>query len=317
MEELASAVGHGTSLDELMRALADDLSDGRLARVARKMADAMKQGADLPAAMEAVADALPRHLREAVAVGAETGNLPSILVGLSEAELAHRRMRGALWRVASYPLLIVTVQMLVLLFLSAYVVPTWRDLFNDWEIELPPMTELVLQFSDLLPVLMLVFVVLVGALLVAPPALFGSRLVHWFRTSLPLFGRAWVWMGQHEFATLMATLVRNGGAGRRGAALHGGVAEGPERGRAARIAREKCEAGKTLGESLAESIHFDPTLTALVARGEAGQTLPDDLAAAAGVFEKQMDVYTRFLYRVLPPLLLTFVARRRWCSLRA
>jgi type II secretory pathway component PulF len=59
---------------------------------------------------------------------------------------------------------------------------------------------------------------------------------------------------------------------------------------------------------LSESIHFDRTLTSLVAWGEAHSKLPLALREAAATYLAQMSLYLHFLERVVPPVMLILVA---------
>jgi type II secretory pathway component PulF len=77
--------------------------------------------------------------------------------------------------------------------------------------------------------------------------------------------------------------------------------------RAARIAAAKCEDGALLSRSLADSIHFDRTLPALIAWGEAHDSLPEALKQAADVYEHELVLHADFLRRILPPLLFATV----------
>ena len=133
------------------------------------------------------------------------------------------------------------------------------------------------------------------------------RLAHWLRTAAPFLGRIWIWNGQHEFASVLGSLVSR--QVNLDEALECTVASLDDRNvaRAARIAADKCEGGALLSRSLAESIHFDPLLTSLVGWGEAHAALPQALAEAAAAFEEAIDMRVEFLRRVLPPVLLIVV----------
>jgi len=117
-----------------------------------------------------------------------------------------------------------------------------------------------------------------------------------------------MWSGQHEFATLMATLTHQKIPTPEALACTAESLRDRNLAWAARRVSAKCEQGTSLSQSLRESIHFDPTLTSLIEWGEAHQALSKSLREAADTFELQMQLYVQFLHRILPPLMLTFVA---------
>ena len=51
-------------------------------------------------------------------------------------------------RVFAYPLIVLTIAILVLVFLSAVVVPTFSNIFDDFELDLPTLTIFIVRFSQ-------------------------------------------------------------------------------------------------------------------------------------------------------------------------
>lgn len=308
LEQLNAGIANEVPLDEIFRALADDLTDRRLRSVANHLANQLQQGVDLETALDSIAQTLPAHLRRALATGAKSGNLAGILAGLSESELARKRMRRGLRQALAYPLLVFSALGLVLYGLSVTVFPQFAEIFDDFELDLPYVTLYTLKLSEYLPQLFLTFVSLLAIALCLRLFFFGSRLLHWIRTALPLMGRVWMWSGQHEFATLMATLTQQGIPLNEALACTADSLRDRNLAWASRHVSAKCDEGATLSQGLRDSIHFDSTLTSLVEWGEAHESLPAALREAANTYEKQMELYNRLLNRVLPPLMLTSVA---------
>lgn len=306
VQELDKGVNERIALPAIFRALADDISDRRLQAVALKLTERLERGDDLPAALAAVQPTIPVHLREALAVGVESGNLSAMLRGLAEGELARRDMRRSLWSVFAYPLLVLILLTLLLFYVFLVLCPMFESLFQDFDLDLPAISVLLLALSHAMPWIIggMIVVGLITILL----ASVQNRLLHWLRTALPFLGRAFVWSGQHEFASMMATLtneripVVN--------ALDCTIRSLRDRNiaRAARKVQQECLAGKELGIAMADSIHFDRTLTSLVTWGEKNNSLPLALREATATYLEQMALYSDFLQRIVPPLLLVVVA---------
>lgn len=308
LEQLSSGVEHQQPLDEVFRALADDLEDSRLQKVAVHLADQLEAGVSLETATESMTDILPEHLRGALAIGVKTGNLSGVLTGLAESELARKRMRRGLRTALAYPVFVLVFLLGILLFLSLAVVPYLAEIYDSFEMNLPVLTIYTIQIADALPKVMLV----VGGLAVAV-LLFGffltqKRFLHWIRTALPLLGRTWIWSSQHEFATLMSTLTKQQVPINEALACTIGSLRDRHLAWAAARVNERCADGASLSQSLRESLHFAPTLTTLAEWGEENEAFPLAMRQAADTYEQQMQLFTQFLHRVLPPLMLTFVA---------
>lgn len=308
LEHLAAGVAAGVPLVELFRALADDLTDSRLRRFAAHLTAQLEQGVDLPTALAAMRPLLPEPMRQALLLGLASGNLPALLSGLAKSERTRNQMRRGLLTVFAYPLLAVGMLLLLLLFISVVVLPDFSDLFQDFDLVLPVITEAIFVISAAFPKVLALLLALGLAPLVIGWMPFGKRLVHRLRTAVPLLGRAWQWAGQHEFATHMAALTRAKIPITEALDCTAGLLRDRNLARAVRRARAECEQGAMLGQSLGQSIHFEPTLAALVAWGEKTETIPEALEEAARTYEQQMAAYLRFLSRVIPPALLLTIA---------
>jgi type IV pilus assembly protein PilC len=312
---LADGVSDRVRLPEIFRALADDMCDSRLQQVAQRLTDRLENGDDLADAFKSVQHVIPGHLQQALVVGEESGNLPGVLRGLSESELARREMRRGLWSVLTYPLLVLGLLTLLLIYLAVFLRPMFVAIYDDFELDLPYITVFYLGFLQAVPWTVLIFFLLIVSVLAM--LVLDSRIVHWFATCVPLIGRALIWRSQHEFASMMATLTAESVPIDEALDCTAKSLRDRNIARATRIAQQKCASGKSLGQALSESIHFDRTLSSLVAWGEEQDTLPIALREAANTYLAQMALYIHFLERIVPPVMLIVVAMILFFSVAA
>lgn len=308
LEHLSQGIAQGVPLDEVFLALSDDMPNRRLQAVARQLGKQLAAGADLATSLESVQSLIPNHLRRALSIGAESGNLSAILSGLAESELARRQMQRGLRAVMVYPLIILTLLTLLLIYVSIFLQPMFQDIYADFGLDLPDITVFMYRILRALPTVVIVIVAVFGGSLLLGLLSYGSRFVHWVRTALPLVGRAWLWSGQHEFAALMGTLTGHNVTTTEALACTAESLRDRNVARATRILIDKCERGMPLSRSMRESIHFDRTLTSLVEWGETQNKLPAAFQEAAHTYSRQMEQYTRFLGRVVHPMMLFFAA---------
>jgi type II secretory pathway component PulF len=309
-ELLAQTLGGieaGAPLDEIFLALADDAENPRLRRAAIDMGERLRRGEDLATAFRAIETQAPLYLRRALAASTDDAQIVAVLEGLVQHETTRQRLRRQMKSVLLYPAIVFGLLLVILACASLFVVPQFEELFEDFEFEIPTSTRVMLGVAHGIPILLVVAVAIPTLYVLAslfPP---GGRLVHWLRTGVPFLGRLWICSGQHEFASVLGSLTSRQVV--LGEALRCTVASLRDQNlaRATRIAADKCERGASLSRSLAESLHFDPTLAALVGWGEAHAALPQALDEAAVVFEQAIDLHASFVRRVLPPILFIFV----------
>ena len=301
------AAAAGAPLDEIFLALAEDSADRRIRAACRIMAAELARGASFREAIAAAGPSMPSYIPQALLASADSGNMPEVLQGLARQDSIRRRLRRRIWSAMLYPVLVILLLVAVASSLLLIVVPDFAEIYADFDLTLPQSTLALLAVTKEVPRLLLAVAGIALAWFVLWMIPGGRRVACWLRTGAPLFGRLWIWAGQHEFASVLGVLTAQGIA--LPEALRSTAASLRDRNvaRAARIVARKCEEGVLLSRGLAESIHFDPALPALVSWGEAHGALPEALQQAAAAFEEEIDVFAYFLHRALPPLLFAAV----------
>jgi type II secretory pathway component PulF len=307
LSEVADAAVGGAPLNEIFLALSEDATDRRLRNACRLVADELSRGASFREAITAATPLMPAYVPRALLASADSGNMAEVLQGLADQETVRRRLRRRIWSALLYPLLVVLLLAIVSGGLVLAVMPQFADLYNDFGLSLPASTAGMFALAEAIPQLLLAVAALAVAWIVLRFIPGGRRVVHWLRTGAPLFGRLWIWAGQHEFASVLGVLTAQGVTLPDALQSTAASLRDHNVARATRIVARKCEQGALLSRSLAESIHFDPALPALVGWGESNGALPEALHQAAAIFEEEIDVFAYFLHRALPPLLFAAV----------
>jgi type II secretory pathway component PulF len=122
---------------------------GSMSRNAIAAREALARGDSVAVVLKAMPQ-FPRRLIPLIEVAERNGRLPQALsrVVSQQRDAARRRARqAALYR--WYPLLIAAITTAVVGFLMIFVVPKFEQIFKDFRIDLPPVTQLMLQvFRD-------------------------------------------------------------------------------------------------------------------------------------------------------------------------
>jgi type IV pilus assembly protein PilC len=308
LQAVGGAAASRIPLEISLAALAEEKGDPRLAAAAERLAARLRQGATIHEAIDSLDPQLPTEIAGLLRAGIEGGDLAGTFERFSQQRLAaerfNRRIRGAL----AYPLLIMLILVPLLLFLSMYVIPMFGDIFHEFNLDLPTITELILQTAKQLPVLLIAIVAFVFGVPLILRILGGRWLLHRVRFSLPLVGRMWGWAGQREFAAQLASFLSLGMPMPRAVASTALVLSDRNVARACERVSSRVEEGQTLSSSLSQSIHFDRSLVALVGWGEKHGALPEALRVATDLFDDHVEQQASLVRRVLPPLALVTVA---------
>jgi type IV pilus assembly protein PilC len=308
LQTMGGAAASRLPLEISLAALAEEKGDPRLAAAAEHLAARLRQGATIHEAIDSLDPQLPTEIAGLLQAGIEGGNLAGTFERFSQQRLAaerfNRRIRGAL----AYPLLILIILVPLLLFLSLYVIPMFGDIYHEYGLAPPTVTELILQTAKQLPTLVIAIVVFVIGVPFILRILGGRWLLHRVRFSVPLVGRMWMWAGQREFAAQLASFLSLGLPMPKALASTAQVLSDRNVAHACQRVGNRVEEGQTLSSALNHSIHFDRSLVALVGWGEKHSALPEALRVATDLFDDHVEQQASFVRRVLPPLALITVA---------
>jgi general secretion pathway protein F len=146
--ELASLLSAGLSVLQSLQTLAlaeSSKGSGDLAEVAR----IVSEGQTLSAAMEGAGAAFPPLLVATIRASEQTGNLSEALLRYAEHQQSLKALRDKVTGAAIYPLLLLGLGALVVLFLLGVVVPRFATLISSTRQELPWTSQLLMSWGQL------------------------------------------------------------------------------------------------------------------------------------------------------------------------
>ncbi|MCL2645531.1 MAG: type II secretion system F family protein [Phycisphaerales bacterium] len=170
-QQLAHLTQAGLPVERGLRLIAADLRSGKLAAAANAVAADLERGLSLQEAFHQHANQFPDLYARLVDAGVKTGNLPGMLFAMGRHLELVKRVRFALWRVLTYPVMALVALAAVMLFVSMTVLPQLRDIYREFggdDARLPLVTEWILAFGRYYPMILLVLgcmVVVIAAVL--------------------------------------------------------------------------------------------------------------------------------------------------------
>jgi type IV pilus assembly protein PilC len=152
-QQLAQLTAAGLPVEVGLRLIARDMRSGRLSESVRRVASELEAGASLPDAFEKHRRLFPPLYGRLIDAGVKSNHLPGVLFNLGRHMELMQRLRGTLWRAASYPMIILLGVGLVLVFLGHFIVPQFEEIFQDFDANLPMVTMLVFNVAKwILPI---------------------------------------------------------------------------------------------------------------------------------------------------------------------
>lgn len=148
--QLAIMTRSGVDLATALESLAQQSTNERVRAVLSRIHQDVTGGKAVSDAMRAQADAFGDAYVASVAAGEAAGQLPKVLSRLAELERAEIRNRATIRTLLAYPILLATISSLVVSGLVIFVLPRFQTIFEQFDVPLPIMTQVLVAISDTL-----------------------------------------------------------------------------------------------------------------------------------------------------------------------
>jgi type IV pilus assembly protein PilC len=165
-QQLAHLTAAGLPMEQGLRLIAQDLRRGKVAATVRHIADDLERGSSLGDAFQKYANRFPPAYGRLIDAGVRSSNLSGMLLSLGQHLQTIARLRSALWRALSYPIMVFLALCFVLAFIGHFVLPRFEVVFRDFGTRLPVITEILLEASHAMGTGAIVAAVLVILLIV-------------------------------------------------------------------------------------------------------------------------------------------------------
>ena len=154
-EQLASLAESGICLDVGLRQLGKDIRSPRLRNVLEALAVDLEQGQSLDDALEKHAGQMPGLYARVVRAGVASGQLPATLLNLSHHLRLVSETRRLMAEALTYPGIVLVLACGVMSAIIALVIPQFKEIFADFDVNLPALTLVVFGFADAAPALLM------------------------------------------------------------------------------------------------------------------------------------------------------------------
>ncbi len=244
-------------------------------------------------------------------IGEETGRLPEVLSHLAQYLEKIHALKRKVYQALAYPALVITVACFAVTFLLVFIIPSFAEMFRNFQIELPWSTEIVIKISAfavaygywVLPILVILVLLALGAL--RSPA-FRHR-VGSVAMRAPVVGDILLKNQVARFCRTLGTLLQ------AQVSLVDALVV-TQRINTARTVRDEIgrlikyvKQGRTMAEPLVESAIFPPMVAQMIAVGEETSELDSMLLKVADYYEKELDGKVETLSTVIEPLIIIFL----------
>jgi len=312
--QLATMIDAGISLVQALTALYEQCDPRRQRNLRHVISDVTSrvQGG------ETFNDSIAKHPRvfnrlfvSMVKAGEHGGLLAEILDRLAGFLEASARLRKKVKSAMTYPVIVLSIALLITTFLIVRVVPVFSEIFKDFGANLPAPTQFLINLSDFVRGNWYYLVLIIGGGVFGVRTFMRSKrgrvLCDRWKLKLPVFGPLIQKICMSRFSRTFAQLIRSGVPILEVLDIVGGSAGNHVIETSIRSVSSDVEKGDNLSVALSKKKVFPPMLLRMVAAGEATGKIDTMLEKMADFWDEEIEALLDALTSLIEPMLIVFL----------
>jgi type IV pilus assembly protein PilC len=312
--QLATLIDAGMPLLRGLRLLAEQEENRALKRIISGIALDIEGGGSLADAMSSHPKAFDKLYVNMVKAGEISGALETTLTRLAEFLEKAQRIKGKVKAAMIYPCAVLVVAAAILLLLMAYVVPTFKEVFNGLlgGAPLPTFTLMVFRLSEAIRSHFLAsstaLATVTGVFLLCLRTSWGRRALDRFKLGVPVLGPVFRKVAISRFSRTLGTLVGNGVPILQALNIVKETAGNVIVGRVISTLHDNVKQGDAIAPTLKAAGIFPAMVSGMVDVGEQTGALPELLLKVADNYDDEVDNAVNGMTSLLEPIMIVILA---------
>lgn len=310
--QLATLLQAGFPLVSAIYTLIPQTRSRVLKRMLSQIKDAIEEGSGFAEALSEYPETFSPIYINMVRSGESSGTLELVLNRLADITERQQALSNRVRSAMAYPVLMLIVGVLILMFLLTYIVPSITAIFTDMDQSLPAPTRALIAVSEFLKAS---WWMLLGAVVI-----FLAGLRHFARTQqgayridkavlqIPLAGNLKTKLAVARFSRTLGSLLENGVPLMAALDIVKNIVGNRVIAEAVQAAAAEVEKGAGLGKSLESSRFFPHLAVQMIQVGENSGELEAMLAKMADIYENEVESTVSGLTSMLEPAIILVMA---------
>lgn len=307
-EQMATLLAGGVPLVRALSLLGDFASNPNLGVVVRAIGRDVASGSPFHKAMEKHPKIFDTIWVSLVQAGELGGQLPQALKQVADYTQRAASTKSKIITAVAYPAVLALMSGGVLIYFVLFIVPVFRDIFKDFGIELPVITQIIVGISDTIINNFVLIILGFVAFGVGFKMYIGthSGLYTWnkFVFKIPLFGNFVRNMLLERMLTTMGTLLRSGVSILNTiAVLERSFAKNLIYQNALKQVKNEVASGKSISLAFKNTNVFPGLMTEMMLMGEESGKLPDIIRTLSSFYTEQINQFLARFSSMIDPIL--------------
>jgi len=310
--QLATLIAAGLPIDEALRAVSEQNEKQKIKSMILSIRSKVLEGHTLADALKEFPRAFPHLYRSTVSAGEHAGHLDGVLNKLADYTEAQQQAASNIKLALMYPIILTIVATGIVIFLLAAVVPDIVDIFVKNGQQLPLLTQMMLNISNIilnfgLYILIAIIIAVVFFVQALKKDSFRFRF-HQFLLHAPGLSRFVKSANTARYVSTLAILTSSGVPLVEAMRIASNVIENLPIQAAVKEATVQVSEGGSLNKALAETKYFSPMMIHMIASGESSGELDDMLERTSSQQQAALETTISALVKIFEPMMLLTMA---------
>lgn len=319
--QFVSIISAGVSIVQALEMLSEQTENKRLAKALQETRDSVEKGDTLSAAFMRNPDIFPGLFISMVEAGEASGSLEIAVSRMAVQFEKDNHIQALVKKAMTYPIILLIVALLVVVAILAFVMPTFVDMFEGMGVELPFMTQLLINASNFVTekwcLLIAVVVAVVVAWMVFSHSKEGIYIIARAQLKIPVLNNLVMKTACARFAQTLQTLLMAGMSMMDALDICSKTMDNILYKEALLDVRDNVSLGSSLSGELRRTKLFPAMICHMVGIGEETGNLEQMLESCANYYDEEVENATQQLTAMLEPLIIVVMAGMVLCIVLA
>lgn len=312
LRQFATLLKAGISVVDATAILAEQTSSKKLQSALKGIEEELRAGNPFSEAAERNRKIFPPLFTNMTKAGEAGGNLDDILERLAHYYEKQHQTKQKVISALMYPAVIGVIALIVVVFLLSFVVPTFADMFQSFDAELPWLTQMVLSAGDVFKQFWWLLIVFVIGIIAAYKVIQANSTYRYyfdyFVLRIPVFGTMLQKAALARMTRTLSSLFSSSVPILQAISIVEKIVGNEVVAKVIRESRSALEKGESIAGPMEAHWIFPPLVTQMIRVGEKTGSLDTMLDKVADFYETEVETATDRIKSLIEPLMIVFLA---------
>lgn len=309
--QMSTMVSSGVSILRAMTIVQAQTENAKLKRTVAEVAARVEGGSALSLALEEFPLIFPPIMVHLIRAGETGGFLDRSLIMVADNFEAETKLRAKVKSALTYPIVVLIIALVAVAAMLVFIVPVFENMFTDLGGQLPAPTQMLVDLSHAMPIILPIVVVAVIAFSMwwwrAKNTVAVRQIVDPIKLKLPVFGKLNSKIALTRFARNFSTMLASGVPILQSLSIVGATADNRVISDALDDVSDAVRQGRPIAEALAGSDVFPDMLVQMIGIGEESGAIDTMLEKTANFYDDEVETMSSQLTALLEPLMIVFM----------